>query len=88
MNAKQAIDNLDPQKWAETPPAERLALLEAVRDNLKRFGDELAASDTRMKNALMGEELFTDPSRSKIHNGVKEPLADHLLHSPVANSGG
>jgi hypothetical protein len=73
MNAKQAIDSLDPKKWTETPPAERLALLEAVRDNLKRYGDELAASDTRMKNALMGEELFSDPT-SKIATVV--PMAN------------
>jgi acyl-CoA reductase-like NAD-dependent aldehyde dehydrogenase len=60
MKAKQAIDNLDPQKWAATSVAERLHLLEEVRENMKTYADELAASDTRMKNGIMGESLFTD----------------------------
>jgi acyl-CoA reductase-like NAD-dependent aldehyde dehydrogenase len=60
MNAKQAIDHLDPQKWAATPAEQRLRLLEEVRDNIKKFAEELAGADTRMKNDLMGEELFSD----------------------------
>ena len=60
MNATQAIDQLDPQKWAATPAAERLHLLEEVRDNMKEFAGELAAADARMKNELMGEELYSD----------------------------
>lgn len=60
MNAIQAIDRLDPQKWADTPAEKRLQLLEEVRDNMKEYADELAAADTRMKNGLMGEELFSD----------------------------
>ena len=61
MKAKEAIDHLQPEKWASTPPEQRLQLLEAVRENMKRHADELAAADTKMKNTLLGEELFTDP---------------------------
>jgi acyl-CoA reductase-like NAD-dependent aldehyde dehydrogenase len=59
MDAKEAIDQLHPQRWAATPAAERLHLLEEVRDNIKEYADELAAEDARMKNGLMGEELFS-----------------------------
>lgn len=61
MKTNDAITHLDAQKWADTSPAERLALLEAVRENLKRLGDDLAALDTAMKNGQMGEEIYTDP---------------------------
>jgi len=61
MKAKEAIDRLDPQRWAATPPAERLHLLEQVRENLQRFGDELGASDARMKNDLIGEDVYSVP---------------------------
>ena len=61
MNAKEAIDQLQPQKWAATPATERLHLLEEVRENMKTYADELAASDAKMKNDLMGEELFSQP---------------------------
>ncbi len=60
MNATQAIDQLKPQKWAATSAPERLHLLEEIRENMKTYADELAASDTRMKNDIMGEDLFTD----------------------------
>ncbi len=60
MSAQEAIDRLDPQKWAATPAIERLHLLEAVRENMKTYADELAASDARMKNDLMGEVLFSN----------------------------
>lgn len=73
MKAKVAIDQLNPQKWAEIPPTERLALLEAVRENLQQYGDELASSDTKMKNGLMGEELYSN-SLSKVATVV--PMAN------------
>ena len=60
MKSKEAIDQLDNQKWAATSPAERLHLLEEVRENMKKYGQELAASDTKMKNGLMGEDLYND----------------------------
>jgi acyl-CoA reductase-like NAD-dependent aldehyde dehydrogenase len=60
MNAKEAIDQLNPKKWAETSAAERLHLLGEVRENMKTYADELAASDAKMKNALMGEDMYSD----------------------------
>ena len=73
MKAAEAIDGLDPKKWAQTSPAERLALLEAVRENLKGLGDALATSDSKMKNGLIGETLYSDPF-SKIATVV--PMAN------------
>jgi hypothetical protein len=60
MKATEAIDQLDPQKWAQINRNERLQLLIQVRNNLKRFGGELAHSDTEMKNGLMGEAHYND----------------------------
>jgi acyl-CoA reductase-like NAD-dependent aldehyde dehydrogenase len=59
MNAKQAVDQLKPEEWAATPAIERLHLLEEVRENMKTYADELAAADAKMKNDIMGEELFS-----------------------------
>ena len=73
MKTNEAIESLDPQKWAATSPAERLGLLEQVRENLKKHGDELAASDSRMKNGLIGETLYTDAA-SKVATVV--PIAN------------
>ncbi|PRY22240.1 acyl-CoA reductase-like NAD-dependent aldehyde dehydrogenase [Aliiruegeria haliotis] len=73
MKATEAIDHLDPQKWADTPPAERLRLLEEVRENMKRFGDELATADSRMKNDILGTPLYSDPV-SKV--GTVVPMAN------------
>lgn len=71
--AAHAIDQLKPQQWTETTPSERLALLQAIRENLKIYGDELAVSDTEMKNTLMGEALFTN-AMSKVSTVV--PVAN------------
>ena len=73
MNARDAIDQLDPLKWANTPPAERLHLLEQVRENMKRYGDELAAADSKMKNDILGTALYSDPV-SKV--GTVVPMAN------------
>ena len=73
LTAKEAIDRLDPQKWASTGPAERLALLHSVRDRLGLFAEELAAADTKMKNGLMGEEVFDDDTSMM---GTVVPLAN------------
>lgn len=73
MNATEAIDQLDPVKWAETSPAQRLHLLEAVRANMKQYGDELAAADSRMKNDILGAPLYSLPV-SKV--GTVVPMAN------------
>ncbi len=89
-NAAKAIDHLDPGKWANTSPLERLHLLEAVRENCKEYADELAGADGRMKNDLMGEELYS-LSTSKVATVV--PIAntlsacidlyEHLVHGEM-----
>ncbi len=61
MKAEEAVERLKPEAWAATPAQDRLHLLEAVRENMKTHADELAASDSNMKNDLMGEPLFSDP---------------------------
>ena len=57
--AQEAYDRLDPDKWAKTTIPERLHLLEEVRENMKAHAEELAQADADMKNALMGDELYT-----------------------------
>ena len=61
MNDTGAIDQLDPRKWTETPPAERLHLLEKVRANMKKYGDDLAIADSKMKNGILSAPLFSAP---------------------------
>ena len=73
MNATEALDQLDPKGWAETSPADRLRLLEEVRTNMKKFGDELADADSRMKNGILGAPLYSDPV-SKV--GTVVPMAN------------
>ena len=75
MTAQEAYDQLDPQKWANTPVHERLHLLEEVRSNLKTYAEELATADTNMKNGLMGEDIFRNPE-SMIATAV--PIANTL----------
>ncbi len=76
MKSRAAVDHLDPQMWARTPAEQRLELLEQVRENLKTHGDELAASDTKMKNELMGEPLYND-ALSKV--GTVVPMANTVV---------
>lgn len=73
MNATEAIDQLDPKKWTQTPPPERLRLLEEVRANMSAYGDELAAADSKMKNGILGSPLYSDPV-SKV--GTVVPMAN------------
>ena len=75
MTAQEALDHLNSEGWASTPIHQRLHLLEEVRDNLKKYAGELAAADSKMKNGLMGENLFTDPE-SMIATAV--PIANTL----------
>ncbi len=75
MTAQEAFNHLDPEKWAKTPAHERLHLLEEVRSNLKKHAEELAKADTKMKNELMGEDVFHNPE-SMISTSV--PVANTL----------
>lgn len=56
--AAQAIEQLDQNRWATTSVEKRLNLLFQVRENIKRYAQELAASDAKMKNQLLGETLY------------------------------
>ena len=75
MNSQQAVDNLEPGKWANTSISERLNLLKTVRENLKTYGESLARSDAEMKNTLMGENIY-GIAESKL--GTVVPIANTL----------
>jgi len=75
ITAAQAIDTLKPEAWAKTSIAERLRLLKTIRENLKNTGEHLATSDAKMKNTLMGEEIF-GIAESKVATVV--PIANTL----------
>ena len=68
LTATQAVDRLNPNKWADTPIERRLNLLYQVRENLKIYSTELAKSDTEMKNELMVENLYSE--RESLMNTV------------------
>ena len=75
MTAEEALKQLEPEKWAETPAHVRLHLLEEVRSNLREHAVELARTDRNMKNRLMGEDIFGIPE-SMISTAV--PIANTL----------
>ncbi|MEM1321186.1 MAG: aldehyde dehydrogenase family protein [Bacteroidota bacterium] len=75
MTAQEAYQHLDPQQWANTSIHERLYLLEKVRSNLGKYAEELAAADTKMKNDIMGEEIFRNPESMV---GTAVPIANTL----------
>jgi hypothetical protein len=75
MKASQAIDTLKPEQWPATSIKDRIRLLKEVRNNLKTYGDDLAKVDAKMKNSLMGEEIF-DIAESKVATTV--PIANTL----------
>ncbi|MBD0405305.1 aldehyde dehydrogenase family protein [Flammeovirga sp. EKP202] len=57
MTAQDAYNSLDPQKWKDTSIFERLALLEQVQHNLKKYAVELGEVDANMKNDLLEESI-------------------------------
>lgn len=61
-NVDDAIDQLQPAKWASTAPSTRLELLRQIRINLYNAIEELATADAKMKNDRLGEELYTADS--------------------------
>lgn len=58
MKAKEAFNTLKPDVWAETSIDDRLTILKQIQDNMEEFGDELAEADGKMKNDIIGDELF------------------------------
>lgn len=61
MTAQEAFNQLAPKSWAKTSVIERLALLEQVQDNLKKYAVELGEVDAKMKNDLIGENVTSVP---------------------------
>ncbi|WP_136442607.1 hypothetical protein [Pacificoceanicola onchidii] len=59
MDAQTAYDSLDPQAWAATGAAERLALIKTLQDNLLTHAEELGRTDAAMKNGLAGAEAVS-----------------------------
>ena len=55
MDANSALAHLDPNKWANTPAVERLALVEEIQHNLLKYAEELGSVDAKMKCDLAGE---------------------------------
>jgi acyl-CoA reductase-like NAD-dependent aldehyde dehydrogenase len=60
MRAQDAFNTLKPDQWAATSLQKRLAILEQVQLNMLRYAPELAAADGRMKNDLVGEEIYSE----------------------------
>ena len=75
MKAQESFNTLDPVKWATAPIHTKLHLLEEVRENMKEYADELGTLDQKMKNDLMGEQVFTH-SESVFSTAV--PLAGNV----------
>ncbi len=59
MKAQEAFDYLDPQGWAKTTVAERLALINQVRANLANYAEELGMTDSGMKNKLLEADCYS-----------------------------
>lgn len=49
MDAKQAVDQLDPAKWQNTPAGIRLDILKQIQGNITRYIDELSAADNKVR---------------------------------------
>lgn len=61
MKASDAFDYLTPNKWITLSPLDRIVLLEEIRRNLQTYKKELAHEENRLKNGLMGEQLYYSP---------------------------
>jgi acyl-CoA reductase-like NAD-dependent aldehyde dehydrogenase len=59
VKAQDAFNTLKPEHWAATSLKERLALLEQVQLNMMHFAPALAAADVRMRNEIVGEDVYT-----------------------------
>ncbi|WP_157240511.1 aldehyde dehydrogenase family protein [Catenuloplanes japonicus] len=54
LKATEAVDWVDPERWRNTSPAERLDLLRRVRRNIDAHFDELVETDVRAKGFARG----------------------------------
>lgn len=59
MKAQDALAHLDPDRWAATSAADRLALITQLQDNLLTHAEALGAVDMKMKNGLAGAGAVT-----------------------------
>lgn len=90
MKIEEAINSLRPAAWANVSPAERLHLLELVRENLRAYQGELAAADRKMKNDHIGADRVTHNEAAttsivpigNVINACLE-LYDDILHNKL-----
>ena len=87
MTAQEAFDYLDPQAWATTSAVEKLSLIEEVQKNLSKYADQLADADIKMKNDLIGTNIYTKgfglgATASPIAGVL---MASHHLYEKLAN---
>ena len=76
MTAQEAFNVLDPKAWANTSVLERLAVLEQVQQNLKKYAAELGEVDAKMKNDLIGENMT---STAEAMGSTVMPMANTLM---------
>ena len=78
MTAQEAFNGLDPQAWASTSAVEKLALLEEIQNNLKKYAKDLALADAKMKNDFIGEKIYSEGFGLA---GTAGPIANMLMGS-------
>lgn len=61
MKAIDAFDYLTPSKWITLSPLSKIEILEEVRCNIQTYKKEIADTEVRLKNGLMGENLYLSP---------------------------
>ena len=59
MEATEALATLKPEVWAATTLETRLELLDQIQRNMARLAPQLAEADGSMKNALVGQQVFS-----------------------------
>lgn len=59
LTAKEAFNHLEPKAWTEVSIAECLQILSEIQANMRTYGEELGAAEIKMKNALVGTDLYT-----------------------------
>ena len=76
MTAQEAYNQLDPKHWVKTSVSERLSLLKQIQENLKTHANSLGATDSRMKNDLIGQNAV---SKAEGMGGTVMPMANTLM---------
>ncbi|EHJ52520.1 aldehyde dehydrogenase family protein [Streptococcus macacae] len=59
LTAQEAFNQLKPEAWTQVSIAERLEILEAIKANMRLYGEELGQKEMKMKNNLVGANLYT-----------------------------